>query len=136
MSTSLKILQNNYHSACVKLTLLAHEHSNVLVAGCGLCLLTVGMNDLASAQVEYIGDRAYEVADNSDGQSNFYKLLSGSFGSLIMVVAGLGAMVSAAMGAYKAAVAMLVVAISAFCIRATVNASLGYDDIRLQNATQ
>lgn len=136
MNSTIKQIQSAYHHGCVKLTLLAQEHSNLLVAGFGLCLLTTGMSDLASAQVEYIGGRAYEVSENGEAQSNFYKLLNGAFGSLVMVVAGLGAMVSAAMGAYKAAVGMLVVAITAFCIRASVNVSLGYDDIRLQNATQ
>ena len=125
-----------YQTACVKLTLSAYQHANLLLSVFALGILFIGVSDLASAQVEYIGGQAYEVSDAGADQSNFYRLLNGKFGSLIMVVSGLGAMVSAAMGAYKAAVGMLIVAIGSFGIRASVNVSLGYDDIRYSNATQ
>ena len=44
-----------------------------------------------------------------------------------MVVAGLGAIVAAAMGAYRAAVGMLVVAVGAFILRALVSLFFGTD---------
>jgi hypothetical protein len=42
-----------------------------------------------------------------------------------MVVAGLGAIISAAFGAYRAAVGMLVVAVGAFILRALVSLFFG-----------
>ncbi|MCB0325524.1 MAG: hypothetical protein KDD69_18205, partial [Bdellovibrionales bacterium] len=63
------------------------------------------------------------------------RMLQGAFGSLVMVVAGLGALVSAAMGSYKAAIVMLLVAVGAFGIRAMLSATMGYDDIRYTNAS-
>ena len=47
-------------------------------------------------------------------------LLEGSFGALIMVAAGLGAIISAAFGAYRAAVGLLVVAVGAFILRSLI----------------
>lgn len=136
MNGRLKKVCEMYHTGCVKLTLSAYQHANLVLSVFALGILFIGVSDLASAQVEYIGGQAYEVSDAGANQSNFYRLLNGKFGSLIMVVSGLGAMVSAAMGAYKAAVGMLIVAIGSFGIRASVNVSLGYDDIRYSNATQ
>ena len=51
--------------------------------------------------------------------------MEGAFGALVMVVAGLGAIVAAAMGAYRAAVGMLVVAVGAFILRALVSLFFG-----------
>lgn len=56
---------------------------------------------------------------------NLFMLIEGSFGALIMVVSGLGAIIAAAMGAYRAAVGMLVVALGAFILRALVSLFFG-----------
>jgi hypothetical protein len=58
---------------------------------------------------------------------NLFKLIEGAFGALIMVVAGLGAIVAASMGAYRASVGMLVVALGAFILRALVSLFFGTD---------
>ncbi len=60
---------------------------------------------------------------------NLFKLIEGAFGALIMVVAGLGAIVAASMGAYRASVGMLVVALGAFILRALVSLFFGTDFI-------
>jgi hypothetical protein len=56
-----------------------------------------------------------------------FKLIEGAFGALVMVIAGLGAIVAASMGAYRAAVGMLVVAVGAFILRALVSLFFGVD---------
>ena len=56
---------------------------------------------------------------------NLFMLIEGSFGALIMVVSGIGAIISAAMGAYRAAVGMLVVALGSFILRALVTIFFG-----------
>ena len=50
-----------------------------------------------------------------------FKLLEGAFGALIMVVAGLMAIIAAVMGGYKSALGMLVVAVGAFIMRSLVS---------------
>ena len=45
---------------------------------------------------------------------SLFMLIEGAFGALIMVVAGIGAIIAAAMGAYRASVGMLVVALGSF----------------------
>lgn len=58
---------------------------------------------------------------------NILRLLEGSFGALIMVVAGVMAIISAAMGSYKQAMAMLVVAVGAFVLRSLISLFFGVD---------
>ena len=46
--------------------------------------------------------------------------LEGAFGILIMVISGIGAVVSAAFGGYRAALGLLVVAVGAFILRSLI----------------
>lgn len=54
-----------------------------------------------------------------------FRLIEGHFGALVMVVSGLGAIIAAAMGGYRAAVGMLVVAVGSFILRALVGLFFG-----------
>jgi hypothetical protein len=58
---------------------------------------------------------------------NLFKLIEGAFGALIMVVAGILAIIAAAMGGYRAALGMLIVALGAFILRALVSLFFGAD---------
>lgn len=49
-----------------------------------------------------------------------FTYLEGSFGALVMVCAGIGAIVSSAFGQYRAALGLLVVAVGAFVLRSLV----------------
>jgi hypothetical protein len=60
---------------------------------------------------------------NSTG--NLFRLIEGAFGALIMVVAGIGAIIAAAVGNYKLAYALIVVAVGAFILRALVSLFFG-----------
>lgn len=53
------------------------------------------------------------------------QFVEGSFGALVTVVAGLVAIVSAAMGAYRAAMSCLIVAVGAFTLRTVVEIFFG-----------
>ncbi len=57
--------------------------------------------------------------------ASLFRLIEGHFGALVMVVAGLGAIIASAMGAYRAAVGMLVVAVGSFILRALVSLFFG-----------
>ncbi len=52
-------------------------------------------------------------------------VIEGAFGALVMVVAGIAAIVAATMGAYRASVAMLVVAVGSFILRSLVELFFG-----------
>ena len=82
----------------------------------GVALLSAGMMNGAIAQGpgDYNDERVGEVINR------IFTYLEGSFGALVMVVAGIGAIFSAAMGQYKAAIGLLVVAVGAFILRSLV----------------
>ncbi|MDR1385635.1 MAG: hypothetical protein LBJ67_17570 [Planctomycetaceae bacterium] len=54
-------------------------------------------------------------------------LLEGAFGALVMVVAGLAAVVTAAMGAYKMAMSCVVIACGSYLVRAFLFLFFGED---------
>ncbi len=58
---------------------------------------------------------------------NLFMLIEGAFGALIMVAAGLGAIVAACMGGYKLALTLLFVAVGAFILRSLVSLFFGTD---------
>ncbi len=95
----------------------------------GLGLLTVGMADLAHAQ------GANNIPSESSINYTDERIISsiravlayieGAFGALVMVAAGLGAIVSAAFGQYSAALGLFVVAVGAFILRSFVSTFFG-----------
>lgn len=50
-----------------------------------------------------------------------FKFLEGSFGALIMAAAGIGAVISASFGQYKAALSCMIVAVGSFILRSMLN---------------
>ena len=82
-------------------------------------MLTAGLADGSFANVTTVG-AGYEHDRLNDAVRNLFELIEGSFGAIIMIASGLGAIVSAAFGAYRAAVGLLVVAVGAFILRALV----------------
>ena len=87
----------------------------------GAILLIVGLQEVAHAFAE--PNYNDTLIRNAVGQ--LFKLIEGAFGALIMVVAGIGAIVAASMGAYRLAVSMLVVAVGAFILRSLVSLFFG-----------
>jgi len=97
------------------------EHANALMMIVGIGILATGLADVSIAQDDpglgvSEGDfRIFEVT------ARLFELIEGNLGALIMVAAGLGAIISAAFGAYRAAVGLLVVAVGAFILRSLVD---------------
>ena len=58
--------------------------------------------------------------------SRLFELIEGNAGALVMVLAGIAALISAAFGAYRAAVSLLVVAVGAFILRSLVEIFFNY----------
>ena len=127
----MKKIINLYKTACAKASVLTYTHSTTLLLMFGSCLLISGVVDISNAQgdgpTNSFTEAAYDDELVRNAVGNLFKLIEGAFGALIMVVAGLGAIVAAAMGAYRAAVGMLVVAVGAFILRALVSLFFGTD---------
>lgn len=98
----------------------------------GVFLLNFGLVELASAGGPGGGIGGGGGANFTVQNQQFLAVIcaitgfiEGAFGALIMIISGLGAIVSAAFGQYKAAIGMLVVAIGAFVLRALVRTFFG-----------
>jgi hypothetical protein len=130
MTITTKSLVAGYKAASIKTyssaTAFIYKHANTMLLAAGVILLTLGVEGVAVAQDTY-SEAAYNDGLVRGAVGNIFALIEGAFGALIMVVSGLAAIVAAAMGAYRAAVAMLVVAVGAFILRALVSLFFGED---------
>lgn len=122
-----------YNAAGARIALAGQRHASTLLLVLGFALLVGGMSEISVAQDGPSGsfsEAGFEDDLIRASVGNLFKLVEGAFGALVMVVAGLGAIIAAAMGAYRAAVGMLVVAVGAFILRALVSLFFGtrYDD--------
>jgi hypothetical protein len=87
----------------------------------GVALIAGGLSHDVLAQAGNYDDIG-EFDDQRVGQAidRIFAYIEGSFGALIMIVAGLGAIMAAALGSYSAALGLLVVAVGAFILRSLV----------------
>jgi|688.fasta_scaffold901004_1 hypothetical protein len=85
----------------------------------GVSLLTLGMIHGASAQG--IGPGLYNDDRIAEIINRMFLYLEGSFGALVMVVAGIMAVFAAALGSYKMGLGLLIVAVGAFILRSLVS---------------
>jgi hypothetical protein len=134
MLNIVRYAHTKYLQAGWMLNTLVVKHSHLCLAVIGILLLTHGLADIAEAQS---GFHEANFNDQWIRQAviRLFMLIEGAFGALIMVVAGLGAIVAAAMGAYRAAVGMLVVAVGAFILRSLVSLFFGqFEDNVIQPA--
>ena len=81
----------------------------------GISLLTVGILSSAAAQTTYNDTRI------GNSLNAIFTYIEGSFGAMVMVAAGIGAIFSSAFGQYKAALGLLAVAVGAFILRSLVS---------------
>jgi hypothetical protein len=93
----------------------------------GIALLVGGIASHGDAQglTTHYNDERFSNAANA-----IMTYLEGSFGALIMACAGVGAIVSAAFGQYRAALSLLVVAVGAFIVRSVMSTFL--NDSKIQ----
>jgi len=88
----------------------------------GLIMLWFGLNLHAQAQMGGTGSLTTTYNDDRIVMAinAILTYIEGAFGALIMIAAGLMAIISAAMGQYKASLGLLVVAVGAFILRSLV----------------
>lgn len=89
----------------------------------GVALLVIGLQHLGHAQTNL--EPNYDDTQVREAVGLIFQLVEGAFGALVMVIAGIIAIVSAALGSYRSAMSMLVVAIGAFILRAMVSLFFG-----------
>lgn len=85
----------------------------------GVCLLSAGLADQAIAQTAGLTTR-YNDRRLANSINAILTYLEGSFGALVMVCAGVGAILSSAFGQYRAALGLMIVALGAFILRSFV----------------
>jgi len=101
----------------------------------GVLLLVGGLSSNSFAQVFSGGGGAgletrYNDVRIANSVNAILTYLEGTFGALVMVAAGLGAILSAAFGQYKAALGCLVVAVGAFILRSFLGTFFNDTNVR------
>jgi len=99
-----------------------HSQVRSLLFVFGVLLLVGGLSFESYAQLGQTGEleTTYNDARITNVINAILTYIEGSFGALIMIAAGLMAIISSAMGQYKAALGLLVVAVGAFILRSLV----------------
>lgn len=95
----------------------------------GIVLLTTGLGLEAMAQTaralgDTIDDTRIKHASNA-----LMMAIRGPFGALIMIIAGLFAIVMAAMGQYKIAMSLLVISLGSFILRSIIVTFFNAEDL-------
>jgi hypothetical protein len=120
-----------YRAACARVSLAIQRHATSLLVVLGIILLTGGLAGLSTATgsgpLGSWSEAAFDDGLIRNSVGNLLKMLEGAFGALIMVIAGLMAIVAAAMGGYRTALGMLIVAVGAFILRSLVSLFFGTD---------
>ena len=94
-----------------------YRYANVILFVVGVILITTSLTDIAAASsAETIIKKQL---------CKILALLEGAFGALITVVAGLAAVVTAAMGAYKMAMSCVVIACGSYLVQAFMKLFFG-----------
>lgn len=125
------VIKEKYAELGRKAGSFVESNSTTIAMVFGVTLVVGGLADIAWAQnnndLGSVSEANFQDGLIRGAVGNLFMLIEGAFGALIMVVAGLGAIVAAAMGAYRAAVGMLVVAVGAFILRSLVSLFFGAD---------
>jgi hypothetical protein len=85
----------------------------------GVSLLALGLSVDATAQSGMVTTN-YNDVKIANAVNAILTYLEGSFGALIMAASGVGAIMSAAFGQYKAALSLMVVAVGSFILRSLI----------------
>lgn len=93
------------------------EHAQYALFVFGVTLVALSLPSFAFA--DYYQEPDYNKLDNVI--RIVLDLIEGRFGVLIMLCAGIGAIISSAFGQYRAALSLLVVALGAFILRTIIS---------------
>jgi ABC-type methionine transport system permease subunit len=110
-------VRDTYMNSQVQCRRWIFNNSDKIMFAAGVGLIVSAVPTVASAQGDMDQDSINQVI-----QILLNDMIGGSFGALIMIIAGLVAIISASMGAYRASMSALVVAVGAFILKAVVTA--------------
>jgi hypothetical protein len=94
----------------------------------GVAILGLGLSHDVNAAFD--GETTYNDERINNAVNAIMMYLEGSFGALIMAASGIGAIMSAAFGQYKAALSLMVVAVGSFILRSLI--STFFNDVGIQ----
>jgi hypothetical protein len=128
----ISTLKNRYVTAAQRLSAAmvapSEKHARTALFVAGVAILGAGLSQDLYAQAGGFGGGGGLA---TTGQVNSQRIqiavnaimqyLEGSFGALIMAASGVGAIMAAAFGQYKAALSLMVVAVGSFILRNLIN---------------
>lgn len=117
-------LNNLRYKTYAVLSIKICDHGNLLMFLAGVWTLVCGLDSYSHAASSVPIDTSELVK----GTCTLFFLIEGPYGALLATVAGLGAIVSSAMGQYRSAYNFLIVSISSFILRAMVSMWFGVPD--------
>lgn len=105
-----------FRARCARFVAPSKQNIQLLLLALAVGILCAGLASESLAQAPGYDDSRIVNAVNK-----ILIYLQGSFGALIMVCAGLGAIISSAFGQYRASLGLLVVAIGSFILRSIMS---------------
>lgn len=96
----------------------------------GIAILGFGLSHEVSAQIGREAEIQYNDTRISNAVNAIMTYLEGSFGALIMAASGVGAIMSAAFGQYKAALSLMVVAVGSFILRSLISTFFNDENVQ------
>ena len=109
-----QVIKKNIHSVCILSYLSTRkflmDNANALLFFGGVILLYGGLQEVVHA----------DSGGYQEACGRVLGLVEGSFGALITAAAGIGAIVASAVGGFKMAWSLIVVAVGAFILRSYI----------------
>jgi hypothetical protein len=99
--------------------------------GVGVALLTIGLLSHVYAQ-GYTEQATYNDHRIAESVDVILTYITGTFGALVMVSAGIAAIISSAFGQYRAALGLLVVALGSFILRSLISTWFNDDNLKFE----
>ena len=126
MKKLVKIVSEKIKTACqyTAASFAAPSEAQVrtIIFLAGISMLAISLSLDATAQgTGGNTSTKYNDAKVANAVNAIMTYLEGSFGALIMAASGIGAIMSAAFGQYKAALSLMVVAVGAFILRSIMS---------------
>jgi hypothetical protein len=114
------------------MTAPTEKQARLILFSAGIVALGIGLSADVLAQTGGLGARGGNIDDQRIARAvnTLFKFLEGSFGALIMAAAGIGAIVSASFGQFKAALSCMVVAVGAFILRSMMNTFFNIESLQ------
>ncbi len=127
MKKSIALLNSKVTALCQRVSAAfvapSEKQGRAVMFVLGIALIALSLSLDVSAQTKY-NDEKIANATNA-----VLLYLEGSFGALVMAAAGIGAIMSASFGQYKAALSLMLVAVGAFILRSFMSTFFNDENI-------